>query len=356
MANSVFSKIVKSLWVFASFITCLNGLGFAYIGAKEFKANWIKEGLLYELPWFLVFLSLDYEGISTFFVILGFLLQLVSIVRSFMVYTKDKDILIGDDSESQIVVEKSISSFWVIFSVIPYLNGVGIAIFGAIKGVKNWILEGVFYELLWIFVFIAIFYNINTNFPVSIGMIGLIISIIRTFMIYFEEEKMDSAHFDRLNAILDTPNVDYEPKAGNDNVSSDSEIIPQFIAYDNQIHELKNTFNQKEENITNLINKNFNQEELSYDRFTSVIKNCHKIFYHQADSASNIIHLAPEYTLRLDESVKGKISIMEGIIEEMNNLIEEFILHEGNDEQSEADLDELFNNMDNLISSVKDYR
>ena len=88
----------------------------------------------------------------------------------------------------------------------------------------------------------------------------------------------------------------------------------------------------------------------------SVIKNCHKLFYHQADSALSIIHLAPEYSMRLDESVKGKIYILKSIIEEMNTLIEEFILLEGSDEKSDEELKELFVNMDNLINSVKDYK
>ena len=95
---------------------------------------------------------------------------------------------------------------------------------------------------------------------------------------------------------------------------------------------------------------------MSYDRFKSVIDNCHKIFYHHADSALKIIQLAPEFTERLDESVKGKISILESINDEMSNLIEELIIHDGTDDQSEDDLKELFDNMDNLIGSVKDYK
>ena len=135
-----------------------------------------------------------------------------------------------------------------------------------------------------------------------------------------------------------------------------SEIIPQFKHYETEINDLKNTFNQKEENITDLINQRFTKEELSYDRFMSVIKNCHKLFYHNADSSLSIIGLAPEYSERLDETVKGKIEILNSIIDEMNNLIEEFILHDGDDEKSEEDLKELFVNMDNLINSVKDYK
>ena len=44
------------------------------------------------------------------------------------------------------------------------------------------------------------------------------------------------------------------------------------------------------------------------------------------------------------------------INDEMNNLIEELIIHDGDNEKSEEDLKELFANMDNLINSVKDYK
>ena len=88
----------------------------------------------------------------------------------------------------------------------------------------------------------------------------------------------------------------------------------------------------------------------------SVIDNCHKLFYHQFNSATSIIEMAPEYSERLDETVKDKISIMESINDEMNNLIEELIIHDSDNEKSEEDLKELFANMDNLINSVKDYK
>ena len=216
-------------------------------------------------------------------------------------------------------------------------------------------MEGLFFEFLWIFWMFCIFPFFNESVSevfIGIGFIGVILSIVRTFMIYFEEEKMDDENYSTLKNILDT-SIENSPKEEN---NIDSDIIPQFKPYNTEINDLKNTFDQKEENITNLIDKRFNKEELSYDRFSSVLENCHKIFYHQADSALNIIHLAPEYSERLDESVKGKISILESIIDEMNALIEEFILLDGSDEQSEEDLKEMFDNMDNLIGSVKDYR
>ena len=353
MADSTFSKIVKSLWVLASFIPCLNGLGFAYIGAKEFNSNWIKEGLIYEAPWFLLFLFLYNDNAAVIFAGLGLLMELVSIIRSFMVYFKYKDVLIDDDEESRFEIGKTINSLWMIFSFIPYLSGLGIIFIGWKRNVRNWFLEGLFFEFLWVLAFIIIGFKGDPSFFMSLAMIGLILGIVRSFMIYFEEERMDENNFSTLRNILDVPT---EAASGPVEEANSLDIIPQFRSYNAEIIDLKKTFNQKEANVNELINKRFKAEELSYDRFTSVIKNCHKLFYHQADSALSIISLAPEYSVRLDESVKGKIGIMNGIIEEMKNLIEEFILLEGSDEKTEEDLKELFVNMDNLINSVKDYK
>ena len=352
MASSTFSKIVKSLWVLVSFIPVLNGLGFAYIGAKEFKSEWIKEGLIYESPWFLLFLFLNYENIATFFALIGLVFELVSIIRSFIVYFRNKDMLIDDDEESRLDPGKTFVSLWMVFSFIPYLSGLGIIYIGHKRNVKNWILEGAFFEFLWILVFIVIGLGGKPSFLVSVAMIGWILGIIRTFMIYFEEEKMDNEEYSTLKRALDVPDDATPQTFENDN----QDVIPQFRPYNTEINDLTRIFNQKEENITGLIDKRFKEEELSYDRFMSVIKNCHKLFYHQADSALSIIHLAPEYSMRLDESVKGKIYILKSIIEEMNTLIEEFILLEGSDEKSDEELKELFVNMDNLINSVKDYK
>ena len=355
MANSAFSKIVKSLWVLLAFIPVINGLGFAYIGAKEFNGNWIIEGLIYEIPWFLLFLFSYNESIGTFFAGIGLLFMLICIIRTFMVYFQNRDVLIDDDPESEVEINKSFDSFWVIFSLIILLNGVGLIIIGFKRNVKQWIMEGVFFEFLWIFWLFCIspfFSDTVSEFFIGVAFIGLILSIVRTFMIYFEEEKMDDENYSTLKNILDTPSEN-SPKAEN---NIDSDIIPEFKPYNTEINDLKDTFNQKEEALNNLINQRFAKEELSYDRFLDVVKDCHKLFYHHADSALSIIGLAPEYSERLDETVKEKIEILNSIIDEMNNLIEEFILHDGDDEKSEEDLKELFVNMDNLINSVKDYK
>jgi hypothetical protein len=236
-----------------------------------------------------------------------------------------------------------------------FLNGIGLIIVGYKRNVQRWILEGALFEFLWILYFVT--YSINDgiiNFFIAIAVIGWILSIARTIMIYFEEKRMDNLSFSPSpQPVVSTPAPDISPKPVENAVV---DIIPEFKPYKTEIDNQKQAFDKKEENITGLINKRFENGELSHNRFMSVIDNCHKLFYHQFNSSTSIIEMAPEYSERLDETVKDKISIMESINDEMNNLIEELIIHDSDNEKSEEDLKELFANMDNLINSVKDYK
>jgi len=223
------------------------------------------------------------------------------------------------------------------------------------RNVQRWLLEGAFFEFLWVpFIVLSSLDNEITSFFVGIAIIGWILSIARTIMIYFEEKRMDNMSFSPSpKPVVSSPTPDISTKPVEDAVV---DIIPEFKPYKAQIDNQKQAFDKKEENITGLINKRFESGELSHNRFMSVIDSCHKLFHHQSDSATSIIEMAPEYSERLDETVKDKISIMESINDEMNNLIEELIIHDGDNEKSEDDLKELFANMDNLINSVKDYK
>lgn len=74
-------------------------------------------------------------------------------------------------------------SWWIILSFIPYLNGFGFIYLGAKAHNKNWILEGIIYEIPWIFCLINL-----TNVPVIsvmiiIAMFIWFISIIRSFWV-----------------------------------------------------------------------------------------------------------------------------------------------------------------------------
>ena len=334
MEKSAFSTLEKIFLIIVSFIPFLNGMTFVYMGSKESNKNWIIEGLVYELPWFLQFLFAFNEGISTTIASFGILFMLICLLRTLYVsFTYKKEM--GSSTE----MRKRSSSFWMVFSLIMFLNGIGLIIVGYKRNVQRWVIEGALFEFLWILYLII--YGIANgviDFFIAIAVIGWILSIARTIMIYFEEKRMDNAVFTTSpQPVVSAPTPKVSPKPVENAVV---DIIPEFKSYKYEIDNLKQAFDKKEDNITGLINKRFESGELS----------------HQSDSATSIIEMAPEYSERLDETVKGKISIMESINDEMNNLIEELIIHDGDNEKSDEDLQELFSNMDNLINSVKDYK
>ena len=91
-------KIKRSWWVIISFIFFLNGFGFIYIGSKHNNRNWILEGVIYELPWFLYMVVFGMYGdpvgmnVTATFIVLALMLQFVSIIRSVWVAVKLADV------------------------------------------------------------------------------------------------------------------------------------------------------------------------------------------------------------------------------------------------------------------------
>ncbi|MBQ6100167.1 MAG: hypothetical protein IJL02_09965 [Methanobrevibacter sp.] len=91
-------KIKNSWWVILSFIMFLNGFGFIYIGTKHYNKNWILEGIIYELPWFIYFVIYANYGapigfnITATLVFIALILLFISIIRSIWVAVKLADV------------------------------------------------------------------------------------------------------------------------------------------------------------------------------------------------------------------------------------------------------------------------
>ena len=171
MEKSAFSTLEKIFLIIVSFIPFLNGMTFVYMGSKESNKNWIIEGLVYELPWFLQFLFAYDESIGTALAGFGLLFMFICLLRTLYVsFTYKKE----DNIDSSQMRKKS-SSFWVIFSIIFLLNGVGLIIVGLRRNVQRWVIEGALFEFLWILYLII--YGIANgviDFFIAIAVIGLL--------------------------------------------------------------------------------------------------------------------------------------------------------------------------------------
>ena len=77
-------------------------------------------------------------------------------------------------------LEKIKRSWWVIFSVIIIFNGLGFVYIGSIHNNRNWVLEGIIYEIPWVFGIIFSDFEALIDVYVAIAMILMLVSIVRS--------------------------------------------------------------------------------------------------------------------------------------------------------------------------------
>jgi hypothetical protein len=125
--------------------------------------------------------------------------------------------------------------------------------------------------------------------------------------------------------------------------------------YEDEINNLKAQYDAKEKVVVNLIEKSFAPPQITYDKFMDSVSKCNKVFNNQVDSALNIVQLATIETPRIDTELESKISNMKAIISQIDDLTNELIINLSSNKKSNADVENLFDDMKDLIDSVKKY-
>ena len=125
--------------------------------------------------------------------------------------------------------------------------------------------------------------------------------------------------------------------------------------YENEINNLKVEYDAKEKVVVNLIEKSFAPPQITYDKFMDTVNNCNKVFNNIVDSALSIVKLATRETPRIDTELENKITNMKAIISQIDDLTNELIINLSSNKKSNADVENLFDDMKDLIDSVKKY-
>lgn len=148
----------------------------------------------------------------------------------------------------------------------------------------------------------------------------------------------------------DNPKSEAKSESANKDTSLES-----LKRYEKEINNLKVLFNVKEEVVRDLIAKRFEPPQITYDKFISSVDSCHKLFYSQAESALSIINLAVDDTPRVQSEIKSKIDAMKKIINQIEDLTNELVINISSSDESTQEVENLLDNMENLIDSVKKY-
>lgn len=131
--------------------------------------------------------------------------------------------------------------------------------------------------------------------------------------------------------------------------------IDSLKDYGREINNLIVIFDVKERVVRDLIKRRFEPPQITYDKFISMIDSSNKLFNQQVNSAKSIIELAAEDTPRVRGEIEYKIANMKKIIDQIEELTNELVINISSDDESKEEVENLIENMENLIGSVKEY-
>ncbi|MBE6500267.1 MAG: hypothetical protein E7Z80_06980 [Methanobrevibacter thaueri] len=201
-------------------------------------------------------------------------------------------------------------------------------------------------------IFFIIASTSHLNSFMALLFIGLIFEI-PTFLIGYVLHKLINPNPQLKNKNVKIEKVDKPEIESGDNLISENKIIPEYIAYNEELMDLKSKFIKKDKSVRDLIKQRFEPPQLTYTRFISGVDKSKELFNKHLDSALTMINLADEYSSRIDGEIKSNINILHEIIDKLDALTNELIINE--DLSNKDDVDSLIDEMDDLIKSVKNY-
>lgn len=125
--------------------------------------------------------------------------------------------------------------------------------------------------------------------------------------------------------------------------------------YDAKIDELEKEYNIKQSRATELVEKLFDPNHMAYERFSASITKSNNLFDIQVGIARKMAEIDANDNPFVVKEMEGKLNTLQTFIDKMDDLTNELIIHLSSNKKDNDDINNLFNDMDDLIDSVKDY-
>lgn len=119
------------------------------------------------------------------------------------------------------------------------------------------------------------------------------------------------------------------------------------------LNELKDLYDSKEKVVIKILQKKFDENEMSYKRFILLIDKCHEMIYDEIKDAFNLISYTsyrPDY---IEIIFKNHFEKIEKIIDKIDELMNNLVINERKNSTSEYK--SLLEDMDSLNKSVYEY-
>lgn len=130
-------------------------------------------------------------------------------------------------------------------------------------------------------------------------------------------------------------------------------VVPS--KYDEIINDIENDYNFKQKRAKELVEKLFDPNHMAYNKFSSSINKSNQLFANQLEVTRKMVELDADNNELVEKEIDSKIKTLETFVDKMEDLINELVIHLSSNEKDNDDINNLFNDMDDLIHSVKDY-
>ena len=195
------------------------------------------------------------------------------------------------------------------------------------------------------------------TFLMCISIIGAIEWYESKRMNVFKKEKNKSKEEDKSDKDIKKDDIvtDLFDETFKNDDFKDIKFIP-IMGYQEEffvLKELKDLYDSKEKVVIKILQKKFDENEMSYKRFVFLIDKCHEMIYEEIKDAFNLISYtsySPDY---IEIIFKKHFEKIEKIIDKIDELMNNLVMNERKNSTSEYK--SLLEDMDSLNKSVYEY-
>lgn len=131
------------------------------------------------------------------------------------------------------------------------------------------------------------------------------------------------------------------------------QIPKKFEGYKNRLDGLKKTYAKKDVKAREMIEKKFTPPQITYTKFISTVDSSTQVFNQEAEELANLLELGDEDSQRIVTEIERKFGVLETIVGKMDDLINELVI--SLDSTNDDEVENLFDDMEHIIGSIKDY-
>lgn len=130
-------------------------------------------------------------------------------------------------------------------------------------------------------------------------------------------------------------------------------VVRDLSKYSSKVDEIEHDYNVKQAKAKELVEKLFDPSHMSYSKFTAAIMKSNQLFANQLKITRKMMEL--DESRVVEAEIENKMKTLNAFVDKMEDLTNELVIQLSSNKNDNDEINNLFNDMDDLIDSVKDY-